>query len=145
MDVIKILEKLVSFNTGEDNQNNEAIEWIEQYLIKYGFKCKTISEKTTNRKCLIAQLGENPILAFSGHLDTVKANEGWESNPFKIKIDENKIFGLGVCDMKGGIAAILKACSNVDNKKIKNGIKLYFTFDEELDFSGIKLLLKSEE
>lgn len=145
MEVIKILKKLVSFNTIEDAQNNDIIEWIEQYLTKYSFKCKKISDKESKRKCLVAQLGKKPIIAFSGHLDTVNATEGWESNPLKLKIEDNKAYGLGVCDMKGGIAAFLKACTSIEQSKLKKGIKLYFTFDEEINFAGINLLIKNKE
>lgn len=84
METIRILKKLVSFNTIEDLQNDEIIEWIKQYLIEYGFKCKTISDKQTKKKCLIAQIGKKPILAFSGHLDTVNATERMEYSTTKI-------------------------------------------------------------
>ena len=145
MEVIKILKKLVSYNTIEDKQNKEIIEWIKMYLGRYGFKCKTIMDKNTKKRCLIAQIGKNPILAFSGHLDTVNATDEWNSNPFKMKIENGKAYGLGVCDMKGGIAAVLRACSSIDKKKLKHGLKLFFTFDEEINFGGIKLLCESKE
>lgn len=45
---------------------------------------------------------------------------------------------FGSCDMKSGIAAIISAVSKVDWSKLKKGIKLYFTYDEEIEFSGIK-------
>lgn len=78
MDVIKILKKLVSFNTIEDMQNNEIIDWIIEYLEQFGFKCKTIRDKISKKKCLIAQIGRKPILAFSGHLDTVSTTNRME-------------------------------------------------------------------
>lgn len=84
MEVIKILKKLVAFNTIEDLQNIEIVEWINQYLVEYGFKCKTITEKQTKKKCLVAQIGKDPILAFSGHLDTVNATDRMEYSSFKI-------------------------------------------------------------
>ena len=140
MDVIEILSKLVSFNTIEDLENDDAINWIEKYLNDNGFKCKRITDDSTKKQCLIAQIGEEPILGFSGHLDTVNYNQGWNTNPFKLEIIDNKAYGLGACDMKSGIAAFLKACSLIDNKNLKNGIKIYFTFDEEINFDGIKLL-----
>lgn len=43
--------------------------------------------------------------------------------------------------MKGGIAAIIDAILQIDFSKLKSGIKLYFTYDEEIDFSGIKELV----
>lgn len=145
MEVLKILKKLVSFNTIEDNENNEIIEWIEKYLLELGFKCKKITDKQSKKKCLVAQLGRKPILAFSGHLDTVNATEDWKESPFKMRIENNKVYGLGVCDMKGGIAAFLKACAFLKNRELKKGIKLYFTYDEEIGFSGINLLIQNKE
>ena len=145
MNVIEILEKLVSFNTIEDKQNKEIIRWIESYLRKKGFNCKKVFDENLNKSCLVAEIGKNPIIAFTGHLDTIGITEDWNKNPFKLSIEDGKAYGLGVCDMKSGIAAFLKACSGLHKKNMKNGLKLYFTFDEELNFSGIKLLLKNKE
>ena len=36
--------------------------------------------------------------------------------------------------MKGGIAAFLKACTSINKSKLKKGVKLYFTFEEEVGF-----------
>lgn len=48
-------------------------------------------------------------LGFLGHTDTVEYIEGWETNPFELTRKENKLYGLGTADMKGGIAAMLHA------------------------------------
>ena len=144
MEVIDILRKLISFNTIEDKENKEIIEWIEKYLQEIGFTCTKIIDETTQKGCLIAEIGENPQLAFCGHLDTVNATEKWKRNPLELTIEDDKIYGLGVCDMKGGISAFLKACSNINKEKLKNGVKLFFTYDEEINFEGINLLLKNK-
>lgn len=47
--------------------------------------------------------------------------------------------------MKGGIAAILEAVSKIDFTKLKYGIKLYFTYDEEIGFGGIYDIIKTDE
>lgn len=109
MEVIKILKKLVSYNTVEDLQNNEIVQWIEEYLTGYGFKCKKVIDKETKKVNLVANIGKNPILAFSGHLDTVSATEGWNTDPFKLKVDGSFAYGLGVCDMKGRNSCIFKS------------------------------------
>ena len=38
MEDIKILEKLVSFNTIKDKENSQIMDFIEEYLRKYNFK-----------------------------------------------------------------------------------------------------------
>lgn len=51
--------------------------------------------------------------------------------PFDLKLKGNKLYGLGSCDMKGGIAAMLDCVAKINFSKLKSGMKLYFTYDEE--------------
>ncbi len=46
-----------------------------------------------------------PVLHFNGHYDVVPAGSGWTVAPFLGMIQAGRIFGRGVSDMKGGIAA----------------------------------------
>jgi len=135
----KILKDLVKFNTIKDKQNKEIIDYIEKYLLKLGFKTEI------KNKNLIISIGENPAIGFLGHTDTVEYIDGWITNPFELTCIDNKLYGLGVCDMKSGIAAILNAISELDLKRLKKGIKLYFTYDEEIGFSGVYDIVRSNE
>ncbi|MGH2344812.1 MAG: ArgE/DapE family deacylase [Chloroflexota bacterium] len=47
----------------------------------------------------------HPVLHFNGHYDVVPAGKGWTVAPFMGVIQAGRIFGRGVSDMKGGIAA----------------------------------------
>lgn len=134
-----ILSKLVSFNTIKDKQNKEILDYIQDFLCSLGF---TIQKR---EKYLIAQIGENPKVGFIGHSDTVDVINGWKTNPFELTQIEDKLFGLGSCDMKGGIAAFLQAISEIQLEKLKKGVKIYITYDEEISFSGIKDVVKIEE
>ncbi len=134
----KILKDLVSFNTIKDKQNKEIIEYIEKYMKKLGFK----TEYKT--KDLVMSIGDNPKLGFLGHTDTVEYIEEFK-NPFDLTFKDGYLYGLGACDMKGGIAAMLDAASKVDFSKLKSGMKLYFTYDEEIGFGGIYELVKNNE
>lgn len=139
MNVKEILKDLVKFNTIQDKENTKIIDYIENYLKQIGFSTKY---KT---KCLVMQIKNECNLGFLGHTDTVQAGNDWSIDPFNMKEEEGKLYGLGTCDMKSGIAAIIKAVSEIDWKKQKYGIKLYFTYDEEINFSGIKELIKIEK
>ena len=129
MEAKEILKKLVSFNTIRDNQNKEIMDFIENYLKGFGFETKRI------KKCLIAYNDVAPNIGFLGHTDTVDY-ESWDGDPFELKEDGDKLTGLGACDMKGGLAAMLSAVSNID--LTQNKLTLYFTNDEEIGFEGIK-------
>ena len=139
MEKYKILKDLVKFYTIEDKENNKIIDYIEKYLLDLGF----VTEY--KGKYLIMSIGENPKFGFIGHTDTVEYIEGWNTNPFELVCIENKLYGLGVCDMKGGIAAILDAVSKIELDKLKYGIKLYFTYDEEIGFGGAYDIINSNE
>ncbi|MDE5830730.1 MAG: M20/M25/M40 family metallo-hydrolase, partial [Clostridia bacterium] len=71
--------------------------------------------------------------------------ENWKYEKFTLTKEGNKLYGLGVCDMKSGIAAIISAISQIDFQNLKTGIKIYLTYDEEIGFSGIKDVLKYEK
>lgn len=135
MRVEEILKKLVSFNTSNDLENEKIISFIKNYLEEYNFKCQTYGN---DKKILIAKIGNHQNLGFVGHTDTVCAQDTFGSNPYELIEKDGNLYGLGACDMKGGIAAILKAVSEIDFTKLNSGIMLIFTYDEEIGFSGIK-------
>ena len=138
LNVEEVLENLVKFNTIKDKENKEILDYIENTLISMGFK----TEKRD--KFLIMYNKENAQLGFLGHTDTVEFTDNWKYNKFDLTKIGNKIYGLGVCDMKSGIAAIISAISQIDFKNFDKGMKLYFTYDEEIGFSGIKDVINYE-
>jgi len=135
----QILSDLIKFNTIKDKENKEIINYIEEFLKKLNFQ--TIEKS----KYLIMQIGKEAKIGFLGHTDTVEYIEGWDSNPFELTKKGNTLYGLGVADMKGGIAAMLQAVSETDFSKLKYGIKLYFTYDEETTFGGIYEIIGKKE
>lgn len=139
LDVEDVLEKLVNFNTIEDKENKNILDYIENILRSLGFK----TEKKD--KFLIMYNKNETPLGFLGHTDTVEYTDGWKYEKFDLTKVQNKIYGLGVCDMKSGIAAIIVAISQIDFSKLNKGIKLYFTYDEEIGFSGIKDVVNYEK
>jgi len=139
MDKYLILKDLVKFNTIKDKENKEIIDYLENYLSKLNFKTEY------KGKYLIMSIGKNQNLGFLGHTDTVEYIDGWNTNPLELTKVGNKLYGLGTCDMKGGIAAMLEAVSKIDFSKLKNGIKLYFTYNEEIGFGGIYDIVAKKE
>ncbi len=85
------------------------------------------------------------ILLF-GHTDTVDAKLGWESDPFsvtRLTVDGRELwFGLGVNDMKGGLAAVLHAIRHAQASEY--AIKVAFVVDEEFYSFGADLMCRSD-
>ncbi|NLE44644.1 MAG: YgeY family selenium metabolism-linked hydrolase [Chloroflexi bacterium] len=53
--------------------------------------------------------GHGPVLMLNGHMDTVEvsAPECWDHPPYGAEIRDGTLFGIGACDMKGGLAAMI--------------------------------------
>ena len=51
--------------------------------------------------------------AFAGHLDVVPPGKGWTSAPFDPQLRGGLLYGRGAVDMKGAIAAMVAAASEV--------------------------------
>jgi succinyl-diaminopimelate desuccinylase len=59
---------------------------------------------------LVARLNNgNPPLSVYAHMDTVPIEEGWKYDPFAGEIDDGRIYGRGISDMKGTIASMWTA------------------------------------
>ncbi|MDX1947690.1 MAG: M20 family metallopeptidase [Pirellulaceae bacterium] len=77
------------------------------------------------------------ILMFEAHQDTVPV-EGMTIDPFAAEIKDNRLWGRGSCDIKGGMAAMLTALSRLAEEKPagRPTVVLACTINEEHGFTG---------
>ena len=122
-----ILRQLVQFNTIADKQNKQLMSYIGHFLTAYNFNIEQLGQ------CLIARRGQSS-LGFIGHTDTVPY-ASWDGDPFVLQEKNGRLIGLGACDMKGGLAAMLTAVTLLNQDQ---ALSLYFTYDEEISMKGIK-------
>ena len=56
---------------------------------------------------------EGPTLMFNSHMDTVEVADpaAWRVDPFGAEVHEGRLYGLGACDMKSGLAATVYAAA----------------------------------
>jgi acetylornithine deacetylase len=138
-EVIDFLRELLAFETvtpdAESVEHDEFIRhqaFVKEILTKLGFQELDLWEadaakldappgsgvdKTRdlhNMPILVGRLpggGEGRSLILNGHYDVVPLGEreNWTRDPFGGEIVDGKIYGRGTNDMKGGIAAMLKA------------------------------------
>jgi len=82
-------------------------------------------------------------LALVCHTDTVPFDPDWPEavNP---RIRNGKLYGRGSCDVKGFLACILAAVSQVDLKTLAKPLALVLTADEEIGCVGAKYLAKAK-
>ena len=50
-----------------------------------------------------------PTVTLTGHVDTVPPGNKWTSDPFTPRRDGDRLYGLGACDMKGGVMVAVES------------------------------------
>lgn len=82
---------------------------------------------------LYARLGEgHPLLCFAGHTDVVPPGDGWAHDPFAAEIQDDRLYGRGIADMKGGVACFVAAVARrLEQGPLNGSIALLITGDEE--------------
>lgn len=109
-------------------------ELIAQYLQRLGFVIERMDAGGV--KNLWARRGSNwPLFVFAGHTDVVPTGpeSEWKFPPFQPTEHEDRLYGRGAADMKGGIAAMLVALEGflAEHAGHSGSIGLLITSDEE--------------
>ncbi len=85
--------------------------------------------------------GKKPgkTLLLDGHCDIVDANPAdWKFDPFAAVIDDGYLYGRGIADMKGAIAAMIYAAASVDRSQLAGRVIVSATVLEEV-MEGVAL------
>ncbi len=134
----------ISSTLAEYDLSNEAVihqlaNWCETLGFKIDIQCVDKERKKFN---LLASLGTGPGgLILSGHTDTVPCNEKrWNSDPFTLTEKNDRLYGLGSCDMKGFFTLALTAVASIDKKQLTAPIFILATSDEETSMAGARAL-----
>lgn len=138
-DKLNILRDLVGINTVNGNEVRAA-KYLKSLLKRYGIDGQLI-DLGNHQANLVVEYGngQKPVLAVSGHMDTVAVNEEmWNTNPFELVTKDDVMTGSGVTDMKGGLAAIVIALIEIKEAdvKIDGTIRLLITAGEEVGMNG---------
>jgi len=130
------------------SQNYDGIvRIISQKLMALGATVviQEYKDSGTGKKNVIGIFGK-PKLVINCHMDTVPPSGEWETNPLELTEKDGKLFGLGTCDTKGNIYAVLKAIEAIQKEGGKPGnLMLLFSCDEEAgdEHSGVTEFLDS--
>ncbi|MCS5587207.1 MAG: acetylornithine deacetylase [Porticoccaceae bacterium] len=127
-----------------DQGNLQVITLIANCLTDLGFDCE-LMEIADNKANLIATLGAGPGgLVLAGHTDTVPCNEHlWSSDPFVLSERDNRLYGLGSCDMKGFFPLAIEAAKQHLDKDFKKPLIILATADEESSMGGARALVEA--
>jgi len=157
-ETIRNLDELVRIQTyvppGENYE--KALDLMGQKLEKLNFKVeklimpRELFEKKNPRLLhlvgdranlsAIEDVGAEKTLLINTHLDVVPASSNWTVPPFECTVKDGRIFGRGVADSKGGVAALLTVLSAMEELDIEPdyNLNIALTTDEEMGpYSGL--------
>ncbi len=114
------LDELIAIDTQNPGADYAAMtRYLQMKLVERGAQVKIVAGN------VLGTWG-TPRLLLNAHMDTVRAAEGWTTNPLEARRHAGKIFGLGACDTKCNIQAILDATQDG-----ANDVAVLFSTDEE--------------
>lgn len=113
-----------------------VVEFTREVLRGFGYKRIEILASEPHRPNLLASIGPvgSRSLVLSGHLDTKPPGEDekWVTPPYEPTIIDGRLYGLGIADMKGAIAAMIFAgWALAEEDALAGELRLVLTADEE--------------
>lgn len=135
----EILAKLVGFDTTSAVPNRALIDFVREYLARFGVESEIIADSSGDKACLWATVGDasKTGVMLAGHTDVVPVDgQKWTSDPFTLVERNGKLFGRGSVDMKGFIACALAVVPDFLSAGTGECFHLALTSDEESDMSG---------
>ena len=146
--VIKDTQDLIRIDSQNPGIQEAACgEWVGNRLSDMGLAVKS-EVVEGNRKNYIASVpgeGDGPRLVLLAHIDTVPIGGGWTVDPLGGEIINDRIYGRGACDMKGGVAVSLGLVEALVKQKrgMRGDLVFVATVDEEApDMAGSQALVK---
>lgn len=151
-DVRSMLEQLVaipsisSASAEWDHSNEAVVNRLAEWLAPLGFRNEILPVPEMPGKFnLVATLGSGPGgLVLSGHTDTVPYDDKrWQSDPFTLTERDDRLYGLGTCDMKGFFALAIEAAREYAHQPLKQPLIILATADEESSMNGAQALAEA--
>lgn len=142
-------EPSVSSTTPEiDRSNLRVIEHLANWLDDLGFATELMPLPDAPHKAnLVATIGSGEGgLVLAGHTDTVPFDETkWQTDPFKVTDRDDRLYGLGTCDMKGFFPVALEAASQFAASDLTKPLTIVATSDEESSMAGARYLVEQDK
>lgn len=128
-----------------DVSNAAVIARLSTWFSDLGFSVEIMDVPGhPGKQNMIATLGSGEGgLVLAGHTDTVPFDEPlWQFNPLQLQEHDNRLYGLGTCDMKGFFPLIVEAVKKYQQHKFSHPLIVLATADEESSMSGARALTR---
>jgi succinyl-diaminopimelate desuccinylase len=154
--LLTVLKDLVGFKTivPPGGSYYEIVDYLLTIFKGLGFETEKIvmPQEIFQSKCsdsrlsgdrvnlrAILDVGAKETLVIYTHLDVVPPGNGWSTDPFELMQKNGRVYGRGVSDSKGAVAALIATLNtSLKLKKPKYNLDILLTTDEEVGgYSGL--------
>ncbi|MFN2629055.1 MAG: M20 family metallopeptidase [Gaiellaceae bacterium] len=112
-DAIRLTQEIVRIPSvvGEEGRLAEALHARMQSM---GFDDVSFQDALPGRPNVVGVVDSGrrgPTLVLTGHVDTKPVCHGWEGDPYSGRIEDGRLHGHAVMDMKAGVGALVEAAA----------------------------------
>lgn len=140
----EIAKKLISYNTVSPVENQDIFQFLKGVLEEHGVEAEIREINGVYNLTAETGSGETSI-CLNGHLDVVEPEGQWSvTEPFNPVVEDGTLYGRGATDMKGEVAAQVKAFLDLHQESNFTGrAVLMLAGDEEIGgFNGSKPIVE---
>ena len=142
---VEILADLIAFDTVSNRSNLALVGYVKTLLEKCGVGVEVLPDETGQKANLLASVGPHEAngIILSGHTDVVPVDgQFWNTDPFALTRQGNRLYGRGTADMKSFLACTLAVVETADLDRLERPVYLAFSYDEEVGCLGAPRLIE---
>lgn len=130
---VDLLKRMIS--TPSVSRDESAVAgMIERFLREEGCEVERFGNNI-----YVAPRGydaSHPTLLLNSHIDTVRAVEGWQRDPFSAIEEDGKLFGLGSNDAGASVVSLIAVCLMLSQRPQPYNLALLLSCEEEVSGRG---------
>ena len=138
-DPVTLAKDLVAVDSVSRVSSAPVCDVVERFMQRHDFEVERLTyrdDEGVRKDSVIGKKGRGAGgLAFYSHVDTVPG-DGWSTDPHSPAERDDRLIGLGSCDMKGPLAATLCATAALRHDQLDRAVYVAATADEEISGRG---------
>lgn len=138
---LEILARLVAEPTVSRTSNLALLDYAQSLLQSAGARIERFAHPDGSRANLWASIGPEGSggVVLSGHTDVVPVDgQVWTTDPYLLCERDGRLYGRGTADMKGFVAAALRAFMLAGTGTLRRPLHLALSYDEEIGCLGVR-------
>ncbi|MDQ3549357.1 MAG: YgeY family selenium metabolism-linked hydrolase [Chloroflexota bacterium] len=131
--VVELTRRLVAARSDATVGEQQAVEVARVAMVKLGYQGVTI-DPLGNLTGSMPGSGGTGCVVLDGHADTVGVGDSsaWASDPYAMEQRGTRLYGRGVSDMKGSIAAMIYGVARLKDDPVACDVVVSVSVAEEL-------------